>query len=315
LAQGEGYPVRAYRVFGLGLSSTFELPGVAPLEAAEPGVTLRLAADGEAAAAWPGGEALFEGKAHGEPLKLERSAEGSHRISHGQHTRFVIDSEAEQVLCAPADADGACWKRVLLDTVLGCVTVLRGREALHASAVHTRDGVVAMVAPSGTGKTSVAAALVDRGATLVCDDLLALERTGGQSVGAQPGAPVMSLPRVLADGWKGAKLAEFDGEAWVGAPACPPGPLPLAAICFLRRRAGLDQRVVPLQPSPLEVVPHLVDLALGPERERLRFELVCDLVETTPSFLVDASDAAAPEAIADLVERAAAGTAGGVAAG
>ena len=59
-------------------------------------------------------------------------------------------------------------------------------RSLHASAVALDGRALAFVAPSGTGKTSVAAHLVARGASFLTDDALAVEPVPGGLL-AHPG--------------------------------------------------------------------------------------------------------------------------------
>ena len=61
---------------------------------------------------------------------------------------------------------------------------------LHASAVAGDRGGLLILGPSGSGKSSLALALVARGARLVCDDAVVV-RAGaeGLTIGAPEGAP------------------------------------------------------------------------------------------------------------------------------
>ena len=69
------------------------------------------------------------------------------------------------------------------------LVALQGLTVLHASAVEHAGGVSAFVGASGAGKTTLARALRDAGATLVSEDLLVLEgtsaRLGGERVIAE----------------------------------------------------------------------------------------------------------------------------------
>ena len=47
----------------------------------------------------------------------------------------------------------------------------RGVMTLHASAIETQAGAVLFAGPSGIGKSSLAAALVERGNTMLADDV------------------------------------------------------------------------------------------------------------------------------------------------
>lgn len=65
----------------------------------------------------------------------------------------------------------------LWGTVYGAVAWLNGLAVLHASAVATGGKAIAFTAPSGGGKSTLAAMLALKGLPLVCDDTLALAPT------------------------------------------------------------------------------------------------------------------------------------------
>ena len=115
-----------------------------------------------------------------------------------------------------------------------CHTLLHreGAWCVHASAVHTRDGVVAFIAPRGTGKSTLATACVQRGCALVADDVVVL-RTSSQGITVTPtGLPL----RLRADTARALGAAESGSDAW--GKVRVDGPLvhearPLAAIYVL----------------------------------------------------------------------------------
>jgi len=68
------------------------------------------------------------------------------------------------------------WLQAFLAAnVFGHLLALAGKPGLHASAVSFPEGVVAFVAGSGQGKSTMAALLCAEGGCLMTDDLLALE--------------------------------------------------------------------------------------------------------------------------------------------
>ncbi len=58
--------------------------------------------------------------------------------------------------CAPTEPADPRWWRVVLDSVLFTVALLRGYEALHAGALATPGGVIAITAATGGGKSTLA---------------------------------------------------------------------------------------------------------------------------------------------------------------
>jgi hypothetical protein len=71
-------------------------------------------------------------------------------------------------------------------TVLPMALQALGQEVLHASAVLTPHGVVALCAVSGTGKSTTAFALSQRGLPLWADDAVVFETSGPEGVRAIP---------------------------------------------------------------------------------------------------------------------------------
>jgi hypothetical protein len=84
---------------------------------------------------------------------------------------------------APVDVIEDAFRRVVLPMALQA----RGQELLHASAVLTPSGVVALCAHSETGKSTMAYGLSRRGYPLWADDAVAFER-------AESGPRTIALP-------------------------------------------------------------------------------------------------------------------------
>jgi serine kinase of HPr protein (carbohydrate metabolism regulator) len=59
---------------------------------------------------------------------------------------------------------------------------------IHATCVATDAGGVLLLGPSGCGKSDLALRLIDRGAKLVSDDLVAVRCDGGKLIAATTGA-------------------------------------------------------------------------------------------------------------------------------
>lgn len=67
-----------------------------------------------------------------------------------------------------------------------------GIPCLHGSAVVMGDGAVGFIGPKGQGKSTMAAGFLNRGATLLTDDVLPLQHRGTRIYGL-PGLPLMKL--------------------------------------------------------------------------------------------------------------------------
>jgi hypothetical protein len=287
--------------FGLAIESDFTLPG------AEPSVTglelmLRLASRDELEALAAEPRMLRYLHVLDEcPYAMLEGPDGNVLVCYGHRALFHLSADGRLLRCAPTDRHDPVWQRVLLDTVLWTVSLLRGYEQLHASAVRTDNGLIAFIAASGGGKTSVAAEFLRRGAALFTDDILALEQRG-TGVFGHCGPAVMNLPRDLfpALGDEISVLADFGEEQWVRVQRPPVPPEPLTAVVIMSRAAGLDTRCSQIENAILALLTHLVGFPYL-ERERARFELYASLASTTPVLELTADPAVPTAELADLV--------------
>jgi hypothetical protein len=288
--------------FGLAVESDFALPGAEPAPAGRK-LALRLAdrRDLEPLAA----ESRRLRYLHVLdlcPYAMLEGADGDMLLAYGHRAIFHLSPDGCVLRCAPTDHDDPVWQRVLLDTVLWTVSLLRGYEQLHASAARTAGGVIAFLSGSGGGKTSLAAELLRRGSALYTDDILALEQRD-DGVVAHPGPPLMNLPRELVPQLAGAVdvLADFDGEQWVQVRRAAPTVEPLAAVVIATRAAGLETRCEPAENAAIALLSHLVGFPYLDDRERTRFELYASLAATTPVFVLTADSSVPTAELVDLV--------------
>jgi hypothetical protein len=187
----------------------------------------------------------------------------------------------------------------VLDTVLWTASLLRGFELLHASSVCTSAGVVAVVAPQGFGKTTLALELIRRGYPLFADDILALGRAEDGLV-CHPGPPLMNIPRQHAGDRHGRPLAILGAQTWVELERVEERPSPAAAVFVLEPgRPGST----PVQPSQLRLLPHSLGFRHLPGRQRTRFEVFGELAATTPVFALGGAMQVPASTLADGVER------------
>ena len=294
------------RAFGLDLQPGFPLPGLHPgaPDAGDP-VSVRLVSRADTARRWSeqGAKDLWSTEIDGCPVSVQRSRGGEHRIVYGDRADFWLSADKSELLCAPAQPRRAEWRRFLLDTVLTVTSLLRGFEALHASAVLHQGALVALIANTGGGKTSLAAELVRRGATLFCDDILVLRRQLA-AVAAYPGPALMNVP-LSESALPGARtLARLGDEAWIALDHMPPERATPTVAVLLERTAAARDRVTELPPSPLPLLPHALGIATERQRARTRFEVFADLAAGVRILRLEAHAETAPAALADLVEGA-----------
>ncbi|HXN38335.1 MAG TPA: hypothetical protein VN892_09880 [Solirubrobacteraceae bacterium] len=299
-----------YAAYGLALRSSFPLPGMTPVVARGlPSLELELVTPEQLALAWsgPDGPPVWRGRlGDGSDLEIESGSAGDLLFTNGERARYRLDAGKHVLMCAPFHP-GLDWQRTLVTKVLSSISVMRGYEALHASAVESSSGALAIAAPTGMGKTTLALELMQRGWPLISDDVLALASTQ-QGVLAYPGTPHMNLAESSLEGLEpqeiGATLALIAGERWLSAHDIAREPRPMRAICLLERGPGLALDVHVLPPSPLPLAPYVLGLTGDVERERRKFDLYADLMGSTTLMRLTCDASVRPADLADLIEGA-----------
>jgi hypothetical protein len=191
------------RAFGIDIESSFRIPCIP--EAAPNGsehTSIELVTPEALERMWRGArpEVVIDRRlADGRRLMtIDYDREAGYRIWASRFGRHLITNDGLQVVSAlPAVAPWR-WQRLLFAQVLPLSAALRGLDPFHASAVVLGERAVALVAASGSGKTSLAAHLVARGAPFMTDDVLSLQLDRGRVL-AHPGAAMTSIaPKELA---------------------------------------------------------------------------------------------------------------------
>ncbi len=241
-------PLYHHRVYGLRVASNRRIPAFRPAESPEPAdVTVtfseRAAAPVPAGAPWYHDEMPDGGPPH---LRLSKLDAGGYEFQYRDGAQFRLGEGGNRV-----EAWGAGDIRFedlcayLAGPILGFVLRLRGVVCLHASAVETQSGAVALLGPCGAGKSTAAAALWRRGCHLICEDTAALEQRGGQ-YWVQPGYPRINL-------WPDSVQVVFGS----------PDALPPIAPPWEKRYLALDATEFSPQAAPLRGI-----FVLEPRREQ-----------------------------------------------
>jgi hypothetical protein len=115
-------------------------------------------------------------------------------LKYSDGTQFLFDHLGTHIWATwPGDTltveDTATY---LLGPVMGFVLLLRGCISLHASAIAIDNQVVALVGPAGSGKSTTAAALADRGYRILAEDVVTLSDFGDRFL-VQPAYPCIRL--------------------------------------------------------------------------------------------------------------------------
>jgi hypothetical protein len=263
--------------FGLDVTTSIPLPGRwrAAGEGLPP-LTIERARPEEVAAAWSGAERLgWRGRVDGRELIVEHGRGGDLRMQEAPSIDLHLSSDGERLLVAfDEDADRLATVRLLTDSALFTISLVRGHEAMHAGAVATDAGVLAVAGPTGAGKSSTIAALLAAGCEFHSDDVLVLRRDRARIL-ATPGPPLLTLPRPAPAG-VGEPVADLGEETWLSVGGAE-GDAPLAGILML-------------EPDPAgpagwtSAIAQLLRFPRTPERERARFELAADIVASVPTL-------------------------------
>jgi hypothetical protein len=128
--------------------------------------------------------------------------------------RILVSPDGGELLCDP-EPGSAELTTLIPAQALPLAATLRGLEVLHASGVVLGEQAMLFAGAPGAGKSSLAAALLHRGALLLSDDTVALELRDGAPI-AHPGAALLHLRHSEHD-----RLSERE-RAVLGAPATFP---------------------------------------------------------------------------------------------
>ncbi len=182
-----------YRAYGLLLQSDFPIPELGdPLGDDLPGISIAIRTS---ATPPPEPETWFSQSTTASDrvwLRSGRIAQG-YVLQFPAYADFLVDEKGAAIACrARTGASPFTVRHLLLDQVLPLAMTLRGRHALHATAVRLPQGVCAFIGPSGIGKSTLAASFSFAGYPVVSDDCLVLyaEPAG---VLAQPAYPGVRL--------------------------------------------------------------------------------------------------------------------------
>ena len=313
------------RAFGLHIHSDEALPGVPETESASAPSdrALRIRFD-----RWP--DAVEPGRT-GIPWPNPACADISARdvcvVGDGRWLSLVYD----ETLCFFVRRDGGEVSFVrpasmsidevatyLLGPIIGLVLRLRGVACLHASAVGVGDGVVCLVGPSESGKSTTAAALVRMGHSLVTDDISAVDLRDGVAT-VRPGAPRIRLwpgavAKLVAGGADLPPLMAGWDKRYLDVPPIAdlrddPQP-PLVCICLLGDRVSVNapriERVAARDALVSLVANSYGNLLLDERMRQQEFATLSTLARATPTFRLVPSDdpARLVDACALVIERA-----------
>ena len=236
-----------YIAWGLHVRSPFVLPFLPLAQAARsgpppsspPDVTIRLGAPPDSLAAYDAGSMTA-----GPTWQATRNA-FLLRL-HGVFRCLVVDGREIVVEPCRGGADPAPY---LVGLPFSAVLAQRGALAFHAGAIGTKAGAVLFAGRRGAGKSSLLGKLVERGYTMLSDDMVGVALDAGRPV-ALPAFPRLRLCADALDrlGWQGkerGRSCRGSGKYEVPVERFQAGFLPMRAFCELQTHGRDDVEVAP----------------------------------------------------------------------
>ena len=231
-----------YRAYGLHVRSAVALPfdPLPPKSPSAPDVTVRLGAVPQIL-----------------PAGVGRTTKGP--IWQARPGAFLIELEGiarylatggRDILVDPL-GDASDVASTFVSAALAPCLQQRGVATLHAAAVAGQDGAVLLLGPSAVGKSSLAAALVERGHALLADDVTGVVLDAGGQPLALPAFPRQKLWAQTLDamGWRGkagARVRQGLDKHWTDPERHCAEPQPVLAAVALAVGAGAEIDIEPL---------------------------------------------------------------------
>jgi hypothetical protein len=267
-----------YRLHGLNFRSEIELPRW-PTTSGPGDVSIR---HGKVPRALPGARRVGEVFA-GQP--------GICLLDYSQVGRILI-AAGRDIVVPPASASLEWLRLVLSGTAVALLLHQRGRLCLHASSVVMDGRAILLAGASGAGKSTTAAALVERGAMLLADDITAVDTAPDGTMVAFPGLQTLRLSHESVAALPGharraASRDVADEKQLIASPGAPAhSAYPIAAICWLRREDRARPVVRPITGVARFAMieknlfrPRMARVVSDPRR---RFEICSRLATTVP---------------------------------
>lgn len=200
---------------------------------------------------------------------LGMTSEGDLCVEWRGELQFVMKSSNDQIVVVCRSAKLEFAPTALIGIGLGLLLQRRGVLCIHGSALSINGRMITLVGESGAGKSTTAAALIVRGATLVSDDVVAL-RPCGDDFAVEPGSTSLRLNqaakmRILGPDMQLSTAPWVDKFLWDVSPKDGQAPQAqrLDAIYLLGRAEDLES-VRPEPLAPLRALRELIT-ALYPQ--------------------------------------------------
>jgi hypothetical protein len=244
-------------------------------------------------------------------MSIEHDPELGYRIAAPGFGAHLVANDGSVIRSSLPSETGEIWQRLFFAQALPLAAALNGLALFHASAVVLDGKAYALVGLSGSGKTSIAAQLVARGARMLTDDVLALEPAEGEVL-AYAGPARISIEREELDG------LGADGRRRLGDPLDTPtedgkvqletrpeaGPVPLGGVFLLGRSSseGVAVKRDPENRTQALLAAAFLGYLMLPRRLALHLEVCAQIAAGAPTFDVQIGEGAAASEVAETVE-------------
>lgn len=236
---------RDYRAYGLRVRSPIDLP-FAPL----PGSPSREAdvriVFGKTPTALPNPVAKRRAKFDWQ-CEWE-AAKGIFLVNVPGVARYLVTSGRDVVISPYDECSDHDIGVFLMGRVFVALLQQRGFTTFHASGIATETGTVLFMGPSCIGKSSLVAALINRGYLMVTDDLASVTSAADGRLTILPSFPCTRLLENTLDmvGWRECKRTKVQEESkkyLVPVERFQPSPMPLRAVYILTYGDTQDVRI------------------------------------------------------------------------
>ena len=243
-------------------------------------------------------------------MSIEHDPEVGYRIAAPGFGAHLVANDGSLIRSSLPE-EGQIWQRLFFAQALPLAAALNGLALFHASAVVMDERAYAFVGLSGSGKTSIAAQLVARGARMLTDDVLALEPAGGE-LRAHAGPARISIERAELDG------LGADGRKRLGDPLDTPTedgkvqletrpetrPVPLGGVFLLGRTSsgGVAVKRDPENRTQALLAAAFLGYLMLPRRLALHLEVCAEIAAGVPTFSVQIGETTAASEVAETIE-------------
>lgn len=228
-------------------------------------------------------------------LRIEQDLERGYWIEAPGFGAHLVAQDGSLIRSHVPPEAGDLWQRLFFAQALPLAAALNGLALFHASAVVIGDTAYAFVGVSGSGKTSVAAQLVARGARMLTDDVLALEPVDGE-VRAHAGPARLSIERAELDALdpdgrerlgKALETPTEDGKVQLETrPEAEPAPLGGVFLLSRSRASGIAVGGDPENRTQELLASAFLGYLMLPQRLALHLEVCARIAEGVPTYSV-----------------------------